>query len=135
MLVTRSGLDQQAARFVTEEMGLVSPLAVLFAILVLAWLLTELLSNVAAALAALPVALQLAALTGLPPEAAALAAAFGASASFLIPYGYQTHLMVMSPGNYRLSDFLKLGTVVLIAYSVAALLALWALSSGLRYWG
>lgn len=135
MLVTRSGLDQQAARFVTEEMGLVSPLAVLFAILVLAWLLTELLSNVAAALAALPVALQLAAITGLPPEAAALAAAFGASASFLIPYGYQTHLMVMSPGNYRLSDFLKLGTVVLIAYSVAALLALWALASGLRYWG
>jgi di/tricarboxylate transporter len=135
LLVTRSGLDQQAARFVAQDLGLASPLAVLFAILVLAWLLTELLSNVAAALAALPVALQLAGMTGIPPEAAALAAAFGASASFLIPYGYQTHLMVMSPGNYRLSDFLKLGAVVLLAYSAAALLALWALSSGVRYWG
>ncbi|MCZ8146833.1 MAG: hypothetical protein O9325_03140 [Roseomonas sp.] len=43
--------------------------------------------------------------------------------------------MVMSPGNYRLSDSLKLGAVVLLAYSAAALLALWALSSGIRYWG
>jgi di/tricarboxylate transporter len=135
LLVTRSGLDQQAARFVVEELGLASPLAVIFAVMVLAWLLTELLSNVAAALAALPVALQLASITGLPPEAAALAAAFGASASFLIPYGYQTHLMVMSPGNYRLNDFLKLGAIVLVAYSLAALAVLWLLATPLRYWG
>lgn len=96
-----------------QDLGLAWPLPVLFAIMVLARLLTELLSNVAAA----------------------LAAAFGPSASFLIPYGYQTHLMVMSPGNDRLSDFLKLGAVVPLAYSVAALMALWALSSGLRYRG
>lgn len=134
LLITRSGLDQQAARFVLQDLGLTSHFTVLLAILVLAWLLTELLSNVAAALAALPVALQLSAMTGLAPEAAALAAAFGASASFLIPYGYQTHLMVMSPGNYRLSDFLKLGAVVLVAYGVAALLMLWLLASPLGYW-
>jgi len=48
--------------------------------------------------------------------------AFGASASFLSPYGYQTNLMVYTAGNYRISDYLKLGTPVLLAYGSSALL-------------
>lgn len=134
-LVTRSGLDEAAARLVTEGFGVTSGPAVLIAVFVLAWLLTELLSNVSAALAALPIALQLAAMTGLPAEAAALSAAFGASASFLVPYGYQTHLMVMSPGNYALMDFIRLGTLVLLAYGAASLAVLWLLAGPLGYWG
>lgn len=134
-LVTQAGFDGAIAAVVVDFFGLAGHLATLVAIFVLTWLLTELLSNVAAAVTALPIALQFAAITGLPPEAAALMAAFGASASFLVPYGYQTHLMVMSPGNYRFGDFLKLGTVVLVAYAVACTAAIWVLSGPLRMWG
>jgi di/tricarboxylate transporter len=133
-LVTRTGLDGVAARAIAEGVGISGHLGALLAIFVLAWALTELLSNVAAALTAVPIALQFATISGLPPEAAALAAAFGASASFLVPFGYQTHLMVMSPGNYRIRDFLKLGTVVLLAYGTAAVGALWLLAGPVGYW-
>lgn len=134
-LVTQAGFDGVMAGLVVDFFGLAGNLATLVAIFLLAWVLTELLSNVAAAVMALPIALQFAAITGLPPEAAALMAAFGASASFLVPYGYQTHLMVMSPGNYRLSDFFKLGSLVLLAYAVACISALWLLSGPLGWWG
>jgi len=50
-----------------------------------------------------------------------LPVAFGASASFLTPSSYQTHLMVMGPGNYSSQDFMKLGLPVLVVYSAAAL--------------
>nr|MCU0944631.1 SLC13 family permease [Rubritepida sp.] len=83
-LVVRTGLDGLAAQTVITEFGLAGHLGALVAIFLIAWLLTELLSNVAAAVTTLPIALQFAQLTGLAPEAAALAAAFGASASFLI---------------------------------------------------
>lgn len=43
--------------------------------------------------------------------------------------------MVMSPGNYRLSDFFKLGSLVLLAYAVACISALWLLSGPLGWWG
>ena len=50
-----------------------------------------------------------------------LPVAFGASGSFLTPSSYQTHLMIMSPGNYTNQDFLKLGLPVLVVYSAVAL--------------
>jgi di/tricarboxylate transporter len=134
-LVTQAGFDGAVANSVAQFFGLAGHLATLLVIFLLAWILTELLSNVAAAVTALPIALQFAAITGLPPEAAALMAAFGASASFLVPYGYQTHLMVMSPGSYRLADFLKLGGVVLVVYAAACTTTLWLLSGPLGWWG
>ena len=90
----------------------------------LAWFMTELFSNASAALITLPVALGTALQLALPAEAFVLATAFGASASFLLPFGYQTHLMVLTPGEYRLSHFLRLGSVVLIAYAIAAIATL-----------
>ncbi|WP_206930575.1 SLC13 family permease [Roseococcus thiosulfatophilus] len=134
LLVTQAGFDGVVATGVVELFGVTGNFAALLSIFLLAWLLTELLSNVAAAVTALPIALQFSALTGLPPEAAVLMSAFGASASFLVPYGYQTHLMVMSPGNYRFSDFLKLGSVVLLTYGVACTTMLWVLSGPLSWW-
>lgn len=127
-LVTRAGFDGVLAAGAVNLFGVSGTLGALVVILLLAWLLTGLLSNVAAAVTALPIALEIAALTGLPGEAAALMVAFGASASFLVPYGYQTHLMVMSLGNHRFADFLKLGLLVLLAYGAASVAMLW------RWW-
>lgn len=51
-----------------------------------------------------------------------MAVAYGASACFLVPYGYQTHLMVYSPGQYVPGDFLRIGLPVTITYSTGVLL-------------
>ena len=50
-----------------------------------------------------------------------LPVAFGASGSFLTPSSYQTHLIVMGPGNYSNQDFIKLGLPVLVVYSLVVL--------------
>ena len=120
-IVRRSGASDWAATAIADLAGGLSPIVALAAIFFFAWALTELFSNASAALTALPVALDTADKLALPPAAFALVVAFGASASFLMPFGYQTHLMVMTPGRYRLSDFWKLGAIVFFAYAACAL--------------
>ncbi|WP_416208216.1 SLC13 family permease [Halomonas sp.] len=84
-------------------------------------LLTETVTNNAAAALAFPVAWTTAQAFGVDPMPFIMAVAYGASACFLIPYGYQTHLMVYSPGRYRISDFLKVGLPVSLTYSAGVL--------------
>jgi di/tricarboxylate transporter len=84
--------------------------------------LTELISNNAAAALVFPIALATARTFGVEPAAFVLIVVYGASASFLIPFGYQTHLMVMTPGRYRTVDFLRMGVPVSLAYSAVVLL-------------
>lgn len=124
LLVEQSGLSAAIAGLVgtlTQDAPAVLALAAIF---FMAWMMTEFFSNTSAALIALPVALDTAELVGQAPEAFALAAAFGASASFFMPFGYQTHLMVLSPGKYRMPDFFRLGGLVFVAYAAPALTAL-----------
>ncbi|SEQ02604.1 Di-and tricarboxylate transporter [Ectothiorhodospira magna] len=85
-------------------------------------LLTETVTNNAAAALAFPVAWSTAQAFGVDPMPFIMAVAYGASACFLIPYGYQTHLMVYTPGRYRISDFLKTGLPVSLTYSAGVLL-------------
>lgn len=120
-LVRSSGASDAAAHVITGFAGDLPPWAALAVIFALAWGMTEMFSNASAALTTLPVALATATQLDLPAEAFILVTAFGASASFLLPFGYQTHLMVMTPGRYRLSHFIRLGGVVFIAYAVTAI--------------
>ncbi|HBB55471.1 MAG TPA: SLC13 family permease [Hyphomonadaceae bacterium] len=120
-LIRAAGFDALVADALISVTGTGSMILALIAVYFATWLLTELVSNVSAALAALPVALEVAAKIGADPEPFALAAAFAASASFLVPFGYQTHLMVMSAGPYRFLDYVRLGAIVFAAYSAAIL--------------
>lgn len=88
---------------------------------VLTLLLTETVTNNAAAALAFPVAWTTAQAFGVDPMPFIMAVAYGASACFLIPYGYQTHLMVYSPGRYRMGDFLRVGLPVSFTYSAGVL--------------
>lgn len=88
---------------------------------VLTLLLTETVTNNAAAAIAFPVAWATAQAFGVDPLPFIMAVAYGASACFLIPYGYQTHLMIYSPGRYRIKDFLKMGLPVSLTYSAGVL--------------
>jgi di/tricarboxylate transporter len=72
-------------------------------------LLTELVTNNAAAVIIFPVVMAAAESLGVSPMPYVVAVMFAASASFLTPIGYQTNLMVHGPGGYRITDFLRVG--------------------------
>ena len=84
-------------------------------------LLTNFMTNVSAVAIAFPIAAAMMRHYQLGHLEVFLPVAFGASGSFLTPSSYQTHLMIMGPGNYSNKDFLKLGLPVLLVYSAVAL--------------
>jgi di/tricarboxylate transporter len=71
--------------------------------------LTSIISNTAAAVVLTPVALLTAGNVGVNSDALLVAVMFGASASFMTPFGYQTNVMIYTPGGYRFMDFVKIG--------------------------
>jgi len=87
-------------------------------------LLTNFMTNVSAVAIAFPIAAGMMHHYQLSPLEVFLPIAFAASGSFLTPSSYQTHLMIMGPGNYSNRDFTRLGLPVILVYSIAALLVL-----------
>ncbi|MFI3245336.1 MAG: anion permease [Ferrimonas sp.] len=96
-------------------------------IYLLALLTTELMTNNAAAALVLPLALGLADAFAVSAMPFIMAVAYGASASFISPFSYHTHLMVMNLGNYRKRDYLHIGLPMSLLYSiiVMALVPTW----------
>jgi di/tricarboxylate transporter len=90
------------------------------ALYLLTSLLTEVLSNNAAAVLLTPIALGVAAQAGVDPKPLLVAIAFGASASFATPIGYQTNTLVMGPGGYRFADYLRVGVPLNALMAVTA---------------
>ncbi|ATJ83658.1 SLC13 family permease [Halomonas beimenensis] len=84
-------------------------------------LLTELVTNNAAAVITFPVVIAGAESLGVSPMPYVVAVMFAASASFLTPIGYQTNLMVYGPGGYRVSDYLRVGAPLNLLTAVVAL--------------
>ncbi|MCL1476823.1 SLC13 family permease [Marinobacter sp. M3C] len=94
-------------------------------------LLTETITNNAAAVLMLPIVLEMSEKAGLNNEPFVFAIMMAASASFATPLGYQTNLMVYGPGGYRFSDFLKVGlpmNVFIGAVTVSVLIIGWPLT-------
>ena len=87
----------------------------LLGIVVATVMLTEFISNNAAAALMFPIAMATATQLGADPRTFAIAVAVAASNSFLTPIGYQTNTMVYGPGGYRFSDYVRLGAPLTIA--------------------
>lgn len=96
----------------------------LVAVFIATWLFTELVTNNAAAALTFPIAYAIAQSLGVDPVPFFMAVAFGASASFISPFGYQTNLMVYSAGNYQLRDYIRLGVPMALVYSAVVLIFL-----------
>ena len=101
-----------------------SPFWALVAIYFLTSLLTEIVTNAAVAVIMTPIVISLAGMIGIDPRALVVAVMFGASASFASPVGYQTNTLVYAAGNYRFSDFLKIGVPMNIIIGVVSCLAI-----------
>ncbi len=96
-------------------------LVALVVVYLLTLILTEFVTNNAAAALMFPFAYGLVQIVGAPLMPFALAVAFAASASFISPFGYQTNLLVYNAANYRFSHFVKVGLPISIVYSVIVL--------------
>ncbi len=100
-----------------QDFGYVAVLAAVYAT---TSLLTELMSNNATAVLMTPIVIGVAQHTGLEPRPLVVAVMLGASASFATPIGYQTNTYVYNIGNYRFSDFLKIGVPMNLLIMVVA---------------
>ena len=113
--------DYIAFSFVGATSALPTPF-ILSAFMLLMTLMTNVVSNNAAAVIGTPIAIAIATQLGVSPEPFILAVLFGANMSFCTPYGYQTNLLIMSAGGYKFSDFLRVGiplTVIMwIGFSI-----------------
>ena len=126
----KTGGAELVATNLMDLMGQFGPLAQLAAMYALTVVLTAMMSNNATAVLMVPIAISSAVAAGLNPKAFIMAVAFGASASFATPVGYQTNALVYGPGGYRYLDFMKVGiplNIVFLAISLAIIPMLWPL--------
>lgn len=118
-----SGVADDLALTITNTFGIYGVYSSFVGIYLLTLVLTELITNNAAAALSFPIAYATAIALGVSPLPFIFAVAYGASASFMLPYGYQTNLMVSSVGNYDTKDFIKIGSIVTIVYSSVVLIS------------
>ena len=119
--LTNSGLVAVLADSLHDNLEQLGPYAALFGIYLGTLLLTELMTNNAAAALSFPIAFGLAESYGVSHMPFVMAVAYGASASFLTPYGYNTNLMVQNLGGYELRDYFRVGLPVSIVYSLVVI--------------
>jgi di/tricarboxylate transporter len=112
-MVETGGAAFLAQAYVSATEGL-SPVLVLSGLLLMMAMLTNVVSNNAAAVIGTPIAIGIAQQLGQPPEPFVLAVIFGANMSFATPMAYQTNLLVMNAGNYSFRDFVRVGMPLIV---------------------
>jgi di/tricarboxylate transporter len=115
-------IDTQASVYLSDlffaQAASWSPLAIVAGVFFATFVLTSLITNVAAISIIFPVVLSLSVQSTVPAELLFLTAAFGASCCFATPFAYQTNLMVQELGNYNFKDYLRLGLPMSILYAL-----------------
>jgi len=107
-LMKTGGADYMAQVFLWTTSGL-HPTLILSALMLLLAILTNIVSNNAAAVIGTPIAISVANQLALPPEPFVIAVLFGANFSYATPMAYKTNLLVMNAGGYQFGDFVRIG--------------------------
>ncbi|MDX9797777.1 MAG: SLC13 family permease [Bacteroidales bacterium] len=123
-VLANSGLANDIATVITASFGVYGVYGSFIGIYLVTMILTEFMSNNSAAAIVFPIAYSTAIGLDVSIYPFVFAVAFGASASFLIPHGYQTNLMVTSLGSYKTKDFIKAGIPLSIVYSLVVIIAI-----------
>ncbi len=110
-----SGLALEIAVGVVDVFGGLGDLGLLAGVVIATSVLTQVVTNNAAALLLFPIAVNTATEVGLNPRGFGMAVAVTAALAFLTPIGYQTNIMVYGPGGYRFTDYLRLGLPLTVA--------------------
>ena len=127
--VETTGLAELVANSFASLVPAAAPSLVVIAILLSAILITPFVNNASTAIVLAPIALELAARTGVNIEIALLAVAIGVSIDFVTPFGHHNNTIVMGVGGYRIRDFPIAGFPVLVCVLAAGALSLTALTS------
>ena len=112
-LVATGMAQYLAAAFVGAAGDLPAP-AIISAFILIMAVLTNIVSNNAAAVIGTPIAIAAAQQLAVDPLPFVLAVLFGANMSFATPFGYQTNLLILSTGGYRFADFLRAGIPLIV---------------------
>jgi di/tricarboxylate transporter len=116
----KTGGAEMIGQGVVQIFGSFGPQVVLGVIFGLTFLLTNIMSNNATAALLAPISISIAMGLGVDSRPFLMAVTFGASLSFMTPMGYQTNTMIYNPGNYRFSDFVKVGTPLNLLFWILA---------------
>jgi di/tricarboxylate transporter len=126
LAMEKTGAAALIVQHLAALMANFGPIIVLSMIFLFTSILTEVISNNAAAILLTPIAIGLAQQLGVDPRPFVMAVLFAASASFATPIGYQTNTFVYGVGGYRFSDFLRVGVPMnIIAWLVASIVIPW----------
>ena len=107
--MAKTGTAEYLSDMIINLVGDYGPQAIMIGLFVLTTLITEFMSNAAAAVLVAPIAISSAAQLGVPPYAFVMGVGIAASNSFLFPIGHQASVLVYGPGNYRFFDYTKVG--------------------------
>jgi di/tricarboxylate transporter len=118
------GLVSLAAENLTNSLGVLGPIWVLGGLFLATSVFTQVLSNTATAVLIAPLALAAAHNLGIQPQAFLMAVGLAASMAFASPVASPVNTLVMGAGNYRFSDYLKIGAPMLLIGLIIAMLAL-----------
>jgi len=105
----KTGTADYLAQWFVVVMGEANPRLILSGLMLLLAVLTNVVSNNAAAVIGTPIGISIARQLGLNPEPFVLAVLFGANLSFITPMAYKTNLLIMNSGGYRFNDFIRVG--------------------------
>jgi di/tricarboxylate transporter len=124
-LLQTGGAEYLARLFVYITFG-APPAVVLASLMLLIGVLTNIVTNNAAAVIGTPIAISIAQRLGLPLEPFVLAVVFGANLSFATPMAYQTHMLLMNAAGYKFTDFVRAGLPLAIG--------LWLILTAVLVW-
>jgi di/tricarboxylate transporter len=118
LAMERTGVDKLLANGLLKYTVGWEPFAMLLVFFWIAALVTQILSDAATTVLLAPIAVAFANSAAISPTSSVVCVTMGAVASFLTPIGHHGNLLILSPGNYRFSDFLKIGLPLTILLSI-----------------
>ncbi len=126
-LETTGGTELIAAAILELSFG-ASPAIVLTLLMVITMTLSDVMNNVATAVIAAPIAVEIANVLGVSPDPFLMSVAVAASCAFLTPIGHKNNTLIMGPGGYRFGDYWRMGLpleALIVAIGVPMILWVW----------
>jgi di/tricarboxylate transporter len=119
--LTNSGLVGSIADGLQSYLTVLGPYGAMIGVFFFTLILTEVMTNNAAAALSFPVAFGLAQSYGVSYMPFVMAVAYGASASFMTPFGYATNLMVQNMGGYQIRDYFRTGLPISLTFAAVVI--------------